>query len=192
MCYGVAALWAGVGLQWAMDRLPTPMAARWRVAAVVLHRVGDHLADWPVLRSPGHLHALGTPRGLAALTDAAIVVLSASAGGPANDRSGATLPTGLPPLRRRAPARRLDVNLRGLVFDNHLFDPLARQRALDRFVAAAESPVFLLPDADLHPTGRGHYGFLLGEGTTGTVLVDRRPVDRWERSRRNGLLSTLR
>ena len=67
--------------------------------------------------------------------------------------------------------------------------------------------MFLLPDADLHPTGRGlgHHGFLLevqGEGTAGTVdltrdergerhfleLLDRRPVDRWEAARRNGLL----
>ena len=75
-------------------------------------------------------------------------------------------------------------------------------------MAAAEGPVFLLPDADLHPTGRGlgHHGFLLevlGEGTAGTVdltldergqrhfveLIDRRPVDRWEAARRNGFLS---
>ena len=58
-----------------------------------------------------------------------------------------------------------------------------KQRALDRFVAAAEGPVFLLPDADLHPTGRGlaHHGFLLevlGEGTAGTVdlTLDERGV----------------
>ena len=83
-----------------------------------------------------------------------------------------------------------------------------KQRALDRFVATADEPVFLPPDADLHPTGRGlgHHGFLLAvldEGTAGTVdltrdergerhlheLLDRRPVDRWEAARRNGLLS---
>ena len=68
--------------------------------------------------------------------------------------------------------------------------------------------MFLLPEFDISPTDRGlgHHGFVLevlGEVTAGTVdltrdglgeryfleLVDRRPVDRWERSRRSGLLS---
>ena len=103
-------------------------------------------------------------------------------------------------------------SLQGLVFVNRLFDPLAsteaRQRALDRFVASTDRTVFLLPDFDLSPTDRGlgHHGFLLevlGEGTAGTVdltrdergeryfleLLGRRPVDRWERWRRNGFLS---
>ena len=111
--------------------------------------------------------------------------------------------------------RRPDVsvyNLQGLVFANRLIDPLRpieeRQRALDRFVSSTDRAVFLLPDFDIQPTDRGlgHHGFLLevlGEGTDGTIdltrdergerhfleLLDRRPVDAWERSRRNGLLS---
>ena len=111
--------------------------------------------------------------------------------------------------------RRPDIalySLQGLVFGNRLLDPLAspeaRQRALDRFVASTDRTVFLLPDFDLPPTDRGfgHHGFLLevlGEGTAGAVdltrdergeryfleLLGRRPVDRWERSRRNGFLS---
>ena len=116
---------------------------------------------------------------------------------------------------RHVEERRPDVsmyNLQGLVFENRLFDPLAsteevQQRALDRFVAATADPVFLLADANRHPTGRGlgHLGFLievLGEGTAGTVdlirdergerhfleLLDRWPVDRWEATRRNELL----
>ena len=174
----------------------------------------------------------------AALTGTAMVALSVSAGWPANDRSGSDFAQRhaevvfdlLPPdaalfvfgddtgplgYHRYVEQRRPDVtmyNLQGLVFENRLFDPLAsteeKQRALDRFVATAEGPVFLLPEADLHPTGRGlgHHGFLLevlGEGTAGTVdltldergqrhfveLLDRRPVDRWEAARRNGLLS---
>ena len=111
--------------------------------------------------------------------------------------------------------RRPDValySLQGLVFGNRLFDPLAsteaKQRALHRFVASTDRTVFLLSDFDLSPTDRGlgHHGFLLevlGEGTAGTVdltrdergeryfleLVGRRPVDGWERARRNGFLS---
>ena len=182
--------------------------------------------------------ATGTPIALAGLTGAVMVAWSASAGWPANDRSasdfaerhaevlfdllppGAALfvfgdDTGPLGYYRYVDERRPDVsvyNLQGLVFDNRLFEPQAsteaRQRALDRFVGSTDRAVFLLPDADLHPTGRGlgHHGFLLdvlGEGTAGTVdltrdergerhfleLLDRRPVDGWERWRRNGLLS---
>ena len=111
--------------------------------------------------------------------------------------------------------RRPDValySLQGLVFDNRLYDPRLpteeRQRTLDRFVASAGRPVFLLPDFDIAPSARGfgHHGFVLevlGEGTAGRVdltrdergegyfldLLDRRPVDGWERSRRSGLLA---
>ena len=167
-----------------------------------------------------------------------MVALSASAGWPVNDRSdsdfaqrhaevvfdllppGAALfvygdDTGHLGYYRYVEERRPDValySLQGLVFGNRFLDPLAspeaRQRALDRFVASTDRTVFLLPDFDLPPTGRGlgHHGLVLevlGEGTAGTVdltrdergeryfleLLGRRPVDRWERSRRNGLLS---
>ena len=241
VCYGVAALWVAVGLQWAMDRFPDWAAARWPAAATGLHWLGERVPGWLAPRPPGALQSPGAARGLAVLASvigAAMAAWSASAGWPANDRSrsdfalrhadvvfdllppGAALfvfgdDTGPLGYHRYVDGRRPDVsmyNLQGLVFDNRLFDPLAsteeRQRAFDRFVAVAEGRVFLLPDADLHPTGRGlgHHGFLLevlGEGTAGTVdltrdergerhfleLLDRRPVDRWERSRRNGLLS---
>ena len=241
VCYGVAALWAAVGMQWAIDRLPGWTAARWPAAAVGLRRLGDRVPDWQALGSPGQLPTSGSTRGLAvlaALTGAAMVALSASAGWPANDRSGTDfaqrhaevvfdlLPSGATlfvfgddtgPLgyHRYVEQRHSDIsmyNLQGLVFDNRLFDPLAsteeKQRALDRFVAAVEGPVFLPPYADLHPTDRGlgHHGFLLevlGEGTAGTVdltrdergeryfveLLDRRPVDRWEAARRNDILT---
>ena len=241
VCYGVGALWLAAGMQWAMDRLPGWTAARWPAAIVGLQRLGSLLPAWPALRLPGQLQAAGSARGLAVLavlTGAAMVAWSASAGWPANDRSGSDfaqrhaevvfdlLPPGAAlfvfgddtgPLgyHRYVEKRRPDIsmyNLQGLVFDNRLFDPLAsteeKQRALDRFVAGADEPVFLLPDADLHPTGRGlgHHGFLLevlGEGTAGTVdltldergeryfleLLDRRPVDRWEAARRNGFLT---
>ena len=111
--------------------------------------------------------------------------------------------------------RRPDValySLQGLVFGNRLFGPLRSQEekasALDRFVASTARPVFLLPDYNIFPVDRGfgHRGFVLevrGEGTAGTInlardprgeryfleLLDRQPVDVWERSRRSGLLS---
>ena len=241
VCYGVTALWAAAGMQWAIDRLPDWTAARWPAASAALQWLGDRLPDRTVLRPPGRPQAAAAARGLAllaGLTGAAMAAWSASAGWPANHRAGSDfaqryaeavfdlLPPGAAlfvfgddtgPLgyQRYVEQRRPDVsmyNLQGLVFDNRLFDSRAsmeeKQRALDRFVAAAEGPVFLLPDADLHPTGRGlaHHGFLLevlGEGTAGTVdltldergqrhfleLLDRRPVDRWEQARRHGLLS---
>ena len=111
--------------------------------------------------------------------------------------------------------RRSDIalySLQGLVFDNRLFDPLLAQgeraRALGRFVDSTRRPVYLLPDYDIFPEDRGygHRGFVLEvreEGTAGTInlardprgeryfleLIDRRPVDAWERSRRSGLLT---
>ena len=105
---------------------------------------------------------------------------SASAGWPANDRSGsdfaerhaemvlALLPQdavlfaygdALAPLGyyRYVEERRPDVALysqQGLVFGNRLFDALLpreeKTRALDRFVDAAEHPVFVLPDYDIY------------------------------------------
>ena len=210
---------AAVGLQRFGDRLPD----------------GPVLRSPGRLQARGAARGLAV---LAGLTGAAMVAWSASAGWPANNRAGSdfaqryaeTVFDLLPPgaalfvfgddtgplgYYRYVEQLRPDVsmyNLQGLVFDNRLFDSRAsmveKQRALDRFVSVAEAPVFLLPDADLHPTGRGlaHHGFLLevlGEGTAGRVdltldergqrhfleLLDRRAVDRWEQARRNGLLS---
>ena len=88
--YGLAALWAAVGLQWAIDRLPDWAAARWPVATGRL-RLGVGLPDGLAPRRAGGLQNPGAGRGstlLAALAGAAMVVLSASAGWTANDRSG--------------------------------------------------------------------------------------------------------
>ena len=111
--------------------------------------------------------------------------------------------------------RRPDVtlyNLHGLVFGNRLYDPLLppeeKARVLDRFVGSTERPVFLDLDADILPGERVRrfYGFVmevLDEGEPGTMqlirhprgeryfleLLDRQPTDRWERARRNALLS---
>ena len=166
ICYGVAALWAAAGLQWAMDRLPGWTAARWPTVAVVLRRLGDRLPAGPVLRPPAdHLEASGTARGLAGLaglTGAAMVAWSASAGWPANDRSDDDfaerhaevvfdlLPPGAvlfvfgdaaAPLGyyHHVEERRPDItlySLQGLVFDNRLFDPRASTEERQRALDA--------------------------------------------------------
>ncbi len=248
ICYGVAALWLAVGTQWLLDRLPGRAAARLPAGAAGLLRAPP--ADDPRREERPRLPAgaaglLRAPRlggaatALAALAGAAMVAASASAGWPANDRSGSDFAERhaemvfdlLPPdavlfgygdaaigplgYYRYVEGRRPDValySLQGLVFANRLYDPRLpeeeRARAIDRFVGATGRPVFLSPDADVRPSGRGvgHHGFLLevlGEGTAGTVdllrhppgeryfleLLDRRPADGWEQTRRNGLLS---
>ena len=220
--YGVAALWTAVGMQWLMDHPPTWAVARWSGRAP-----GGSRAPWPGRAPAG-----------AALAGAAMVAASATAGWPANDRSGsdfaerqaemvfARLPQhavlfaygdALAPLGyyRYVEDRRPDVALysqQGLVFGNRLFDALLpreeKASALDRFVDETEHPVFVLPDYDIYPSDRGvgHHGFVLevlAKGTGGTVdltrdprgeryfleMLDWRPVDVWERSRRNGLLN---
>ena len=246
ICYGVAALWAAVGLDWAVGRLPGWAAVRWPGAAARLRRLGDRLPVRLAPRLPRAGQAMMRPCGadrrpavlLAVLVGAAMVAGSAAGGWPANDRSDSDfaernvevvfdlLPAdavlfvygdAMAPFGyyRYVEGRRPDItmySLQGLVFRNRLVDPLApreeRQRALDRFVGSTDRAVFLLPDFDILPTGRGvgHHGFVLEvleEGTDGTVdltldergeryfleLLDQRPVDRWERSRRSGLLS---
>ena len=111
--------------------------------------------------------------------------------------------------------RRPDIalyNLHGLVFGNRLYDPLLppeeKARMLDRFVGSTDRPVFLDLDADILPGERvrRYYGFVmevLDDEEDGTIqlhrhprdeqyfldLLDRQPTDRWERVRRNALLS---
>ena len=230
ICYGVAALWTAAGLQWAMDRLSNRAdAPAGRSGAPVASGRGGRS------RGPGAARAAALAASLAGAAMAAWSAAAGWPANDRSDDDFAEryaevvfdlLPPGatlfvygdaIAPLGyyRHVEERRPDVsmyNLQGLVFENRLFDPLASteeapRRALDRFVAAAADPVFLLADANLHPTGRGlgHDGFLievLGEGTAGTVnlirdergerhfleLLDRRPVDRWERTRRNELL----
>ena len=220
ICYGVAALWVGVGMQWLMDHLPGWTAKHWPPP-------GTSRAPW-VARSPA---------AAAVLVGAAMVAVPVSANWPANDRSDSDfaeqhaeavfdlLPQdavlfvhgdAIGPLGyyRLVEERRPDsalYSLQGLVLGNRLFDPLLpqeeRARALDRFVDAADRPVFLPPDYDIHPEDRGfgHRGFVLevlGEGSGDTVnltrhpraeryfleLLDLQPADVWERWQRGSML----
>ena len=192
VCYGVAALWAGVGLQWSIDRLAGWAAARWPA--------GTSRMPW----------ATRSPAAAAVLAGAAMVAGSAAASWPANDRSDSdfaerhaeavfdllppeaalfVLGDAIGPLGyyRLVEERRPDIalySLQGLVFGNRLFDPFLpreeRASALDRFVDATARPVFLLPDYDIYPDDRGfgHRGFVLevlGEGSGGTANLARHP-----------------
>ena len=206
VCYGVAALWVSVGQQRLMDRLPRWTAARIPLAALTgaaLVAVPVY-AGWPANNRTGSDFAERYAEVVfALLPQGAVLFVYGEYTGPLG-------------YYRYVEERRPDVamyNLQGLVFGNRLFDPLRlteteeRASALDRFVDSTESPVFLLPDFDIYPSDRGigHHGFVLevlGEGTVGTVdltrdplgeryfleLLDLRPVDRWERDRRNSLL----
>ncbi len=198
ICYGVSALWVGVGLQRLLEQLQAMVAARWpeRTAS-------DSRASWAV---PG-------PAAMVGLAGAAMVGASASASWPANDRSGSdfveryaeVLLDALPedavllvnsdtttPLGYYlyVEERRPDVTLyqlQGLVYANRLFDPFMspaeRPRALDRFVDSTANPVFVLRDADFYPGERAvrHYGFaleMMEEGTPNTIELARHP--HWE------------
>ena len=212
ICYGVAALWTAAGLQWAMDRLPgwaawPASAARTAAAPAALAGIAmvawSAGAGWPANdRSDGDF----AQRHVEVVFDLLPPDAALFAYGEA-----------LAPLgyHRYVEERRPDIDLyslQGLVFRNRLFNPPApnedRQPALDRFVASTGRRVFLLPEFDISPTDRGfgHLGFVLEvleEGTGGVVrlgraeggeryfleLLDRRPVDVWEQSRRNLLLS---
>ena len=110
--------------------------------------------------------------------------------------------------------RRPDVtlyHLQALAYANRLYDPFLppeeKTTVLDRVVGSAERPVFALRDWDFYPGQRAyrHFGFVVEmlEGSPNTIelprnprgehyfvdLLDRRPVDRWERLVRYQLLS---
>ena len=222
ICYGVAALWVAAGMQWLIDRAPG-----WAAAWGSRRPYGVAPAPW----------AGRWATAASALGGAAMVVASASAGWPANDRSGSdfaeryvdalfdVLPqdavffvhgeaSGPVGYYHHVEGRRPDValyNLHGLVFGDRLYDPFlpaeGKARALDRFVGSTQRRVFLSADADIRPgtRRRNYYGFLmevLDDNDPDNIglsrhpraeqyyleLLDRRPLDRHERARRNGLL----
>jgi len=195
ICYGVAVLWVGVGLQRMMDRLPEWTAARWPARAP-----GTSRAPWVTRSSTA----------AAVLMGAAMVAVSASASWPVNDRSDSDFAErhaeavfdlvpqdavlfgfgdAIGPLGyyRFVEERRPDIafySLQGLVMGNRLFSPFLpeeeRARVLDEFVDSTARPVFLLPDYDIYPEDRGfgHRGFVLevlGEGSGGTANLARHP-----------------
>ena len=116
-------------------------------------------------------------------------------------------PTSVLGYQRFVAQRRPDIELRslsGLVYGNRLYDPLLseprRQDILRRHLAASGRPVFYAADDEDFPHGYGirHHGFLkeadkaIEPGTLHFAfspaaaqyfeeLLERRPIDRWER-----------
>ena len=193
------------------SRLPSgavraPWAARWATAASALTGAAmiaaSAAAGWPANDLSGndfaerHVEAL-----FDGLPEDAVFFVHGEASGPVG-------------YYRHVEGRRPDLalyNLHGLVFGDRLYDPLLpeeeKARALDRFVGSTERRVFLSADADIRPGDRRrrYYGFLtealdvedpanieLARHAGGEryflELLDRRPLDRWEAARRNGLL----
>ena len=122
-------------------------------------------------------------------------------------------PTGHIGYYRFVENRRPDVtlyNLQGLVFGTRLVSPFmsaaARKETLKKFVDSTERALFFPLDVDIYPERQKWiYGFLLQtarDGKPGTIklkrhprgeeffvyLINRMPIDRWERVRRNELL----
>ena len=208
LCYGIMALWLGIGLQ------------------VVL--------DW--LASSKSVHEPRLKIGIAVLAGAAMVAWSVYAHWRANDRSDSdfaehyadmqldVLPedavlfvfgdaTGPMGYYQYIENRRPDValyNLQGLVYGKRLYDPFLpkenKVEVLEQLTDSTERALFFPLDFDIFPDRQGRiFGFLMEavkDGTPGSTEIKRhsrgeeyftyllrlQPVDRWERVRRNGLL----
>lgn len=212
LCYGIAALWLGIGLQ------------------VVLNWLAERLSS-KFVRGPG------LKIGMTVLVGAAMVAWSVDEHWRANDRSDSDfaehyadmqldiLPedavlfafgdaTGPIGYYQYIENRRPDValyNLQGLVYGKRLYDPFLpkenKQEVLEQFTDSTERALFFSLDFDIFPDRQGCiYGFLMEavkDGKPGTTEIKRhprgeeyftylvrlQPIDRWERVRRNELLS---
>ena len=166
VCYGLLALWLAVGLQYALERLPSPA----------------------VLRDGAWFRA-----GLAVLACVGMTALSVQAHWSLNDRSAsdftrwyADMLFGLLPqdavlfvsgdtdtgplgyyhfVEKRRPDVEL-LNLHGLVYGNRLYPPRSslkhKEEILRRFVNETDRPIFFTADDDTFPHGQGvrHHGFV--------------------------------
>ncbi len=211
LCYGIAALWLGIGLQVVFDWLAERLSSKF-------------------------VHGPGLKIGMAALVGAAMVAWSVHEHWRANDRADSDfaehyadmqldiLPedavlfvfgdaTGPMGYYQYIENRRPDValyNLQGLVYGKRLYDPFLpkekKKEVLEQFTDSTERALFFPMDFDIFPNRQGRiYGFLMEavkDGKPGTIeikrhprgeeyfsqLITRQPIDRWERVRRNGLL----
>ncbi len=210
-CYGIQALWLGIGLQVVYSWLARSFSSR-------------------TVRQPK------VRIGAAALAGLALACWSVNSHWQANDRADNDFaerynemvldlvledgvlfvfgdPTGHIGYDRFVENRRPDVtlyNLQGLVFGTRLVSPFmsaaARKETLEKFVDSTERALFFPLDVDIYPERQKWiYGFLLQtarDGKPGTIklkrhprgeeffvyLINWKPIDRWERVRRNELL----
>ncbi len=211
LCYGIQALWLGIGLQtvynWLVkkykDRTPHGTSVKIGVAALA----GVGLVSWSV-----HSHWKPNDRAeddfaeryvemqLDLLPEEAVLFVFGD-------------PTGPIGYYRYVENRRPDVtlyNLQGLVYGKRLFNPFMsakkKNEVLERFIDSNERAIFFPLDVDTYPNRKLRiYGFLMEaarSGKPGTIelkrhppgeeffeqLINRSPTDRWERVRRNELL----
>ena len=211
LCYGIMALWLGIGLQVVLDRLTERLSSKFArgpglsIAMVVL--VGAAMVAWSV-----HEHWRANDRSdsdfaehyadmqLDILPEDAVLFVFGDATGPIG-------------YYQYIENRRPDValyNLQGLVYGKRLYDPFLpqenKQKVLEQFTDSTERTLFFPMDYDIFPDRQGRiYGFLIEavkDGEPGTIelkrhprgeeyftyLMHQQPIDRWERVRRNGLL----
>ena len=204
VCYGIAAVWLALGAQWLLERPATPWL---RTGAAALAGVGmiaySLWANWPANdRSASDIAERHARLLFQLLPQDAVLLLY-------GDEEVA--PLGYFHL---VAGHRPDLTLlssQGLVFANRLFSgrllpEREQQAALRRFVAGTERPVFYFAgDDEFHGQGFRHHGFakeVLRGVPPGTLelttrpraeqyfeeLLELRPVDAWERVRRNKLL----
>ncbi len=204
VCYGIVAVWLALGAQWLLER---PAAPWLRTGAAALAGVGmvaySLWANWPANdRSASDITERHARLLFQLLPQDAVLLLY-------GDEEVA--PLGYFHL---VAGHRPDLTLlssQGLVFANRLFSgrllpEREQQAALRRFVAGTKRPVFYFAgDDEFHGQGFRHHGFakeVLRGVPPGTLelttrpraeqyfeeLLELRPVDAWERVRRNKLL----
>ena len=207
--YGIVALWLAVGLQFLLDRLPTGLrAGPWvRTGAAALAGLGmvaySVQANWGLNDRSGSDFSERYAQVVLDLLpqDAVLFVFGDSEIGPLG-------------YYRFVEQRRPDVTLlsaQGLVYGNRLYGPRTSDRhkaeTLRRFVNETDRPVFYtIEDEKIpHDGGSRRHGFVkevIREASPGAMelrirpqaeryfeeLLNRQPVDSWERFRRHKLL----
>ncbi len=211
LCYGLLALWLGIGLQcvchWLKGKFTdkTPYGPKVGISAAVL--AGVCLVWWSVQshwkpndRAENDFAERHAEMQLDLLPEDAVLFVFGDTTGPIG-------------YYRYVENRRPDVtlyNLQGLVYGERLFNPFMstkkRDAVLERFIDSNERAIFLPLDVDIYPNRELRvYGFLMEAargGKPGTIklkrhprgeeffvqLINRKPTDRWERVRRNEML----
>ena len=212
VCYGIVALWLALGCtalgQTPAERLPSAVRnvrfAPTAIAVVCTALVAWNVAaGWPANnRAASVVTERHAEHLLALLPENAVLFLHGD--------------TEVGPLGyfRLVEERRPDLEFlsaQGLVFGNRLHEPLAsaatKRDALQDFVTVSERPIFYAAANEQVPHGRGirHHGFVKEvrpDAEAGQIdlrfhpssaryfgeLVEWKPIDGWERRRRNELL----
>ena len=211
LCYGIQAIWLGIGLHAFYTRLAqalfSKIAFEPKIKTGVATLAGVALVWWSA-----HSHWQVNDRADSDFSERYNEMVMDLV-----PEDGVLFvfgdPTGHVGYYRYVENRRPDVtlyNLQGLVFGTRLFSPfltaMARKEILEVFVDSSERALFFPLDVDIYPERQKWiYGFLLQtarDGKPGTIklkrhprgeeffvyLINWKPIDRWERVRRNELL----